>query len=116
MKHIKRFEKVFEDMSYTTIFGNKISHNEALEKRIRDNIVSIIVDELGISEKSFKQYDNVIEEVKQLCNDNPEIYEKSQKYYENNKRLELLAELMYDKYFGYNKIEMLKVKLKEVEN
>ena len=102
MKYLKKFN---ENMEYTTIFGKEVSHNEALEKRIRDCITSIVVEELGISEKAFQKYDNVMEKVKELCDNKPEIYEDAQNYYENNKRLELLAEIVYDKYFGYHKIE-----------
>lgn len=98
MKYIKKFN-LNENMGYTTIFGDEVTHDKALEKRINDNIVSIIVEERGISEKSFQKYDEVIEEVKQLCDQNPEIYEKAQNYYENNKRLQLLAEEIYDEFY-----------------
>jgi hypothetical protein len=102
---IKRFEEynLNENLGYKTIFGKEVSHEEALQKTIRDLIINIIVDERNISEKSFKEYDKVISEVKQLCIDNPEIYEKAQEYYEKDKRLKLLAEECYDKYYKKGK-------------
>lgn len=99
---IKKFEEynLNENMGYKTIFGKEISHEDDLHKSIRDDIIQIIVDVRGISEKAFKAYDEVIDEVKELCNNNPEIYEKAQKYYEKGKRLRLLAEECYDKYYN----------------
>ena len=98
---IKKFEEynLNENMGYKTIFGNEVSHKEALEKSIRDDIIQIIMDERGISEKAFKSLDEVFDEVKQLCKDNYEIYEKAEEYYQKGKRLKLLAEECYDKYF-----------------
>jgi len=98
---IKKFEEytLNENMGYKTIFGKEVSHKEALEKSIRDNIIHIIMEERGISEKAFKTLDEVINEVKQLCKDNSEIYKKSEEYYQKGKRLKFLAEECYDKYY-----------------
>lgn len=98
---IKKFEQynINENMGYKTIFGKEVSHDESLQKLIRDNIIQIIMDERGISEKAFKSYDEVIDEVKKLCDNNSEIYEKAEKYYQKGKRLKLLAEECYDKYY-----------------
>lgn len=92
-------EALNENMRYRDFFGKEISHENALQKRIRDLIVGIIVEERGISEKSFSLYDSVIDEVKEICDRNPNIYEEAQKYYENGQRLNLLAEDIYQKYF-----------------
>jgi hypothetical protein len=88
-----------ESMGYTDFFGKKISHEDALHKSIRDYIVNIMMDDLHISEKSFKEIDNLIEKVKNICNKNPEIYEQAEEYYQSGKRLNLLAEKIYDEYF-----------------
>lgn len=98
---IKKFEQynINENMGYKTIFGKEVSHDESLQKLIRDNIIQIIMDERGISEKAFKSYDEVIDEVKKLCDNNSEIYEKAEEYYQKGKRLKLLAEECYDKYY-----------------
>lgn len=91
-----------ESMGYTDFFGKNISHEEALQKRIRDLITNIITDERGISEKAFSAYDSVIDEVKNICAENPEIYEIANECYNQNKRLELAAEYVYSKYFKNN--------------
>lgn len=88
-----------ENMGYTDFFGKKVSHEDSLKKRIRDLITHIVVSDRGISEKSFSEYDNVIKEVEDLCNSNPEIYEWVQDYYDSGSRLELLSEEVYDKFF-----------------
>lgn len=92
-------EALNENMGYRDFFGKEISHENALQKTIRDLVVGIITEERGISEKSFSLYDSVIEEVKELFDKNPNIYVEAQKCYENNKRLNLLAEEIYQKYF-----------------
>lgn len=89
-----------EDMGYTDFFGKKVTHEEALQKNIRDLIVHIITEERGISEKSFKLYDEVIEEVKDLCEKHPEIYQEAELFYREGKRLNYLAEKIYFEYFG----------------
>ena len=38
-------------------------------------------------------------EVKNICDKNPEIYEKAQEFYNQKRRLNLLAEKIYEKYF-----------------
>ena len=99
IKKFDEFEKINETMEYTSFFGKKVSHESALQKRIRDLISNIIMDELKISEKSFKQYDQVIEIVKDVCGKNEKIYEESEEYYTDGKRLNFLAEKVYDEYF-----------------
>lgn len=93
-------ESLNENMGYKTIFGDEMSHEEALQKSLRDHLTRIITDERGISEKAFADYDSAMKEVKDLCDDNPQIYERAQKIYEQKKRLNLLAEEIYDEYFN----------------
>ena len=102
---LKNFDSFFnEGMEYTDFFGEKISHETALKKRTRDLITQIIVDEVGISEKSFTRYDQVIDHVKNMCDSNPEIYKNSEKYYNGGKRLQYCAEKIYYKYFKSPKL------------
>lgn len=91
--------KLNENMGYTNFFGKEISHNEALQKSIRDNLTHIITDERGISEKAFSDYDSVMAEVKNVCENNPEIYEKAEDFYQSGRRMSFLAEEIYEKYF-----------------
>ena len=99
MKNYKNFN---ENLGYKTIFGKEVTHNEALQKRIRDNITQIIIEEKQISEKDFTRSEEVMNNVKNFCNENKSIYVEADDYYKNNKRLELLAEITYDKYFKNN--------------
>lgn len=88
-----------ESMAYTDFFGKSISHENALQKSIRDLIVDVIMEDRKISEKSFKEVDSIINEVKIVCENNPEIYILAQKFYDEHKRLNLLAEQIYQEYF-----------------
>ena len=92
-------ESLNENMGYRTILGEEISHNDALQKNIRDLITQIIVNVRGISEKAFSDYDNVMNEVKNVCDKNPDIYKRTQEFYDQKRRLNLLAEEIYEKYF-----------------
>ena len=67
-------ESLNENMGYTDFFGKKVSHDESLQKDVRDWISNIVMDERGISEKAFGSVDDVMNEVKQLCEKHPEIY------------------------------------------
>lgn len=93
-----RAKLINESLDYTDLFGKKVSHEEALRKNIEDKITQIVVDEFGISEKSFDLYDQAIDLVKSICIGNEEIYEEANKYYTQNKRLEYLAEKIYEEY------------------
>lgn len=93
-------ESLNESLGYKTIFGNNVSHEEALQKNIRDLVSNIIMEERGISEKSFSSIDNVMEEVRNFFDDNPELYEKTQQFYEQKRRIKYLAEEIYQKYFN----------------
>ena len=98
---MKKFiaENLNESMGYKTIFGDEISHNEALQERLRRLITNIITEEKGISEKAFGDYDSVMIEVQDICDKNPEIYEKAENFYTDKKRLNLLAEEIYEEFF-----------------
>lgn len=114
LKNFNNF--INEGMGYTNFFGKKVSHEEALQKRTRDLITQIVVDVAGISEKSFTQYDQVIENVKDMCDRNPEIYKKSEEYYSKGKRLEYFAEKIYDKYFNSPKLNETSLSNPNIEN
>ena len=102
---IKKFNEynINENMGYKSFFGKEVSHEDALQDRIRSLIIHIVTEERNISEKSLSKYDEVIDEVKNICNDNPEIYQEAQIFYDKKKRLNLLAEQVYDKYIKKGK-------------
>jgi len=90
-------------MGYKTIFGTEVSHDEALQKSLRDSLTNIITGERGISEKAFSDYDSVMAEVQQFCEKNPEVYEMAQEFYEKGSRMTYLAEQIYDEFFKNEK-------------
>ena len=86
------------DLSYQEFFSKKrVSHEDALKERIRSLLTNIIREEKGISEKSFKLYDEVINRVKSDFSD--KMFAEANILYNQNKRLDYIAELLYDKYF-----------------
>ena len=85
------------DMSYEDFFGRAVTHVEAFRKRIENEIIGIITDEKGISEKAFDAYDNVINMVR---NDMTEaMCEEANEIWLQGKRIRYIGEMMYDKYF-----------------
>lgn len=100
MKKFNEYHNINENLGYTNFFGKKVSHEKELQNRIRSLIINILTEERKISEKAFSKYDEVIDEVKNLCNENSEIYIKAQEYYDKGKRLNLLAEEVYDNYYN----------------
>lgn len=100
---IKRFN---ENLSYTDFFGKEITHDVALKKRIQDFIIQIMIDEFSISEKDFTKYDEIIKKVRNVCDENPEIYKKAEQFYWEGKRLQWCAEIIYFDYFLDKNIKM----------
>ena len=98
MKKIVR-ESLNESMSYQDFFGKTVTHENAIQTKIRNFIVDIIMEERGISEKAFSSIDDVILEVKNMCEKNPEVYEEAESY-NQKRRFNLLAEEIYEKYFN----------------
>jgi len=101
---IKKFNdyNLNENMGYKSFFGKEVSHEKALQERIRSLILNVIMDERKISEKSFGIVDEAIKDVKELCKNNTDIYSLAEQYYQDGKRLKLLAEEVYDKYIKNN--------------
>jgi len=65
---------------------------------VKDSLVNIIVNEQGISEKSFDAYDNVIAKVKDFFTHNNDTNVFISKYENKNVRPQLVAEIIYNKY------------------
>lgn len=96
---IKKFNELNENLGYKDFFGKEVLHEQALQKRIRDYVHHIIMDERQISEKSFKQLDEIFKEVKDVFDNNEFLYKSAYNYYNKSKRLQWLAEEIYDDYF-----------------
>ena len=96
---MKKFtEKINEakDLSYETFFGEKVPHIESLHKKIRNQITDILMNEQEISEKDFTNVDRIKSIVKDKFNS--DIYKEVEILYNSNKRLNYIAEYIYDKY------------------
>jgi len=96
MKLVK--ESLNEQMVYN--FHEIPSDEERVNKRLRDLLVDIIMNERGVSEKSFSEVDQIIQEVKTFCDSKPIIYTKARLYDQAKKRLQFLAEKIYERYFN----------------
>lgn len=68
-----------------------------LRKKIQELLTNILIEERKVSDQS--QIENIIEEVKNMCESKPMIYTKVELYSNSNKRLQFLAEKLYEKYF-----------------
>ncbi len=102
IKKFKDFDPIneSENLGYTSFFGKNISHDEAFRKRIEDDVIGIITDENGISEKAFGKYGDVIDMVR---NDMTEdMCQEAQEIWKSGKRLRYVGEMMYEKYFKPN--------------
>ncbi len=95
--------KESKDLSYTTIFGKKVSHQEEFKNRLRSGIMQILMDERGVSEKSFTRLDELQNEVKNKLSE--EHYNYAETLYKDNKRINYIAELLYGKLFENLTIE-----------
>ena len=96
---MKKFKKLLEskDLSYIDFFGKKVEHNESLRKNIVDSIVNIITEENNISEKSFGEYQKVIDLVKSKFND--DMFKNALDMYNSGKRISYISEVIYDENF-----------------
>ena len=96
---MKKFKKLLEsnDLSYIDFFGKKVEHNESLRKNIVDSIVNIITEENNISEKSFGEYQKVIDLVKSKFND--DMFKSALDMYNSGKRINYISEIIYDENF-----------------
>lgn len=98
---MKKFSQINEnnvrDLSYTSFFGKKINHLDSLKERVINSIIEIIREERGISEKSFKEYDEIINFVKDIFNN--DMLERSSLLYKQGKRISYISEILYDESF-----------------
>ena len=76
MKLVK--ESLNEQMAYS--FYEAPSDEDRVNKKLRDILTNIIMDERQISEKSFSEVDQISKEVKDFCDSKPIIYTKARLY------------------------------------
>lgn len=96
---MRKFTKILEsqDLGYKSFFGKKISHDEAFKDQLKSILIHIIMEEKKISEKSFREVDKVVEDMNESITS--EILEEANKLYNEDKRLNFIGEIIYDKYF-----------------
>ena len=89
-----------KDLSYKHMFKGKISHEDALKERVKSDLISIIMEEEGVSEKSFSSVDKIISDVDKFYTE--EIFKISNEMYNQGKRTNYIAEFLYDEYYKSN--------------
>lgn len=93
---------------YSTSIETKIINGFKIPKTyfidyVFDHIVYIICNEKHISEKNFKEYDNIINYTKEIFDINEEIINDINDFEIDDKRYEYCAEYIYNKYFNLPK-------------
>lgn len=94
MKKFNEFNKLNEEITYEQL-GLK---SPTYEDNVRNKIVSIIMDENSISEKSFEQIDKIILHVKLVFNKNLEIKDVIKEFENKKERVSYCSEYVYSKY------------------
>lgn len=90
------FRDDMEDMSLSDMMKHKSSYKDS----VASNLTTIITNERGISEKSFKLYDDVIDEVEKFYESNKEELDELLDLFEvNDWRQSYCAEKIYADYF-----------------
>lgn len=95
---IKKLNEFNVNESISDIFKIEYTY----EKKVVSSLTDIVRESRRISEKDFKNYDIVIDEVKRLVQ-NDEGIKKLIKQFENeNKRVDFCAETIYDMVYNKN--------------
>lgn len=99
---MKKFSQINEnnnvrDLSYKSFFGKKVNHLDALKERVISSLVEIIREEKKVSEKSFKEYDEIINFVEDRFNN--DMLERSSVLFNKGKRISYISEILYDELF-----------------
>lgn len=86
-----------EGLEYTDFFGKQVSHKEALLDKVKSHLIHILAEERQISEKDFTRYDQIMDEATAYLSSDPVLINEANTFYESNRRLQLLAEMIYEK-------------------
>lgn len=97
MRNFEEFLNENVDLSWENIFGEKYTHNETLKKKVIDGLVHILMEENKISEKSFNQIDEIVDEVREKIDD--DILQNAENHLQSGKRMQLFYEILYDELF-----------------
>ena len=91
-----------KDLSYKHIFNGQVSHRDALKERVSGSLCDILMQEKEVSEKSFSQVDDIVKIVKDFLTEN--IFKICEEMYSDNKRINYIAEFLYDNYLKTDKL------------
>ena len=92
-----------KDLSYKDYFTKElVPHEVALKNNIKFAVIEIIREENKVSEKSFNLYDQIINFVNENFND--DCFYLVNELYNKNKRVNFIAEYLYDTEFKNKKI------------
>ena len=96
MKHIQSLNEWYKYPKNASIFN--MPEYTYIDK-VFDNLLYIIMQEKGISEKSFKLVDDNKDYLEKFFDNNKEILIKIDRFSNENKRSEYCAEYLYSQYF-----------------
>lgn len=86
-------------ISHTSGFkalSDLLSREYTYTDKVRSELINLITNDRKISEKSFKQYGAVMDEVKELMNTSPQVKELISQFEEKKKRPSFCAETIFD--------------------
>lgn len=92
---------VGHDFSYTDFFGNKVSHQDAIFKKISSGLTRIAMEEKSVSEKDFSRIDEIMKIVDSLIAETPEVLERFEYMLSIGKREEYATEILWDEFKNY---------------
>jgi hypothetical protein len=91
-----------KNLAYETIFGKKYTHEEALKSMIIGSLSDIIREENNVSEKDFQKYDQVITQSNDIITH--DVLETISDMYNSGKRVQYIAEYIYDTHINTNQL------------
>jgi len=102
MNHVKLITEMYKEPK--EYIKNSFGFDEPIRTytdNVFDSLLDIICQVNGISEKSFKLFDETKDYVEKFFDNNSEILIDIDR--RSNKRYQYTAEYIYDKYFSHNK-------------
>ncbi len=82
------------NLSYKNIFGQEYTHLESLRDKIVNGVIHIEMDENHISEKSFRELDQLRDRIESIITD--KIIEDADQLFQSGKRIRYISEKIWD--------------------
>lgn len=99
------FDEFLNESFLPNHLQDELNRKETFEESVNNHIHDIIMQEFNISEKAFDLYDTMIEKFNKFfinLKQEGEIQKDLNLHESENKRKQLCAEFIYDKYFKNN--------------